>query len=81
MVPLHSQDSHDFHFSCPACKDEGVPARVVAIDAHNRAVAHMEGGEREVSLDLLDDVQVGDFVLVHLDTAIAKLKAEDVIEE
>ncbi|MCA1554968.1 MAG: HypC/HybG/HupF family hydrogenase formation chaperone [Chloroflexi bacterium] len=45
------------------------------------AVTQLDGDEREVSLDLLDDVQVGDFVLVHLDTAIAKLNAEDIVVE
>ena len=72
----------DFHFSCPACKDEGLPARIVALDtALNMARVQTNDGEREVALDLLDDAQVGDFVLVHLDTAIAKLKAEDIIVE
>ena len=69
------------HFSCRTCRDEGLPARVLAVDdATNTATALMEGGEQEIALDLLDGVQVGDFVLVHLATAISKLDAADVVE-
>ena len=69
-------------FSCPACKDEGSPARVLRIDAAaHSALVQMSGGEQEVALDLLDGVRVGDFILVHLDTAIARLNPEDVVEE
>ena len=69
------------HFSCPTCRDEGLPARVLSVDeATNTATAQTEGGEQEIALDLLDGVQVGDFVLVHLATAIAKLDAADVVE-
>ena len=70
------------HFSCPTCKDEGLPARVLRIDETTQnAIALFSGGEqREVSLVLLSEVHVGDYVLVHLDTAIAKLDAAHVIE-
>ena len=69
------------HFSCPTCRDEGLPARVLAInEATNIAAVQMVDVEREVALDLLDDVRDGDFVLVHLDIAIAKLNAADVVE-
>lgn len=69
------------HFSCPTCKDEGLPARVLSIDAAtNMAIAQLDSGQSEVALDLLSDVRVGDLILVHLDTAIAKLDPADVME-
>ena len=69
------------HFSCPTCRDEGLPARVLTInEATNIATVQMVDGERQVALDLLDNVCDGDFVLVHLDIAIAKLDAADVVE-
>lgn len=69
------------HFSCPTCKDEGLPARVLEIDATtNMARAQLNDGEAEIALDLLDDVRVGDIVLVHLDIAIAKLNPRDIVE-
>ncbi|MDQ3815334.1 MAG: HypC/HybG/HupF family hydrogenase formation chaperone [Armatimonadota bacterium] len=69
------------HFDCPTCRDEGLPARVLVVDeAANLATVQMDGGEREVALDLLDGVRVGDYVLVHLAMAIAKLNPADVSE-
>lgn len=65
---------------CALCADEGLPARVLALDeTTNLARVQLENEEREVALDLLDGVRVGDFVLVHLDVAIAKLDAADVV--
>ena len=79
---LPQPPAEDSHFSCPACRDEGLPARVLALDeATNTAIVLLEGGEREVALDLLDGVGIGDFVLVHLDMAIARLDAADVVAE
>ncbi len=70
------------HLHCALCADEGLPARVLRVDEMtNLAVAQLENEQREVALDLLDGVQVGDFVLVHLDVAIAKLDAADVMSE
>ncbi len=67
--------------TCSLCSDEGLPARVLRLDESlNLATVQIEGGEREVALDLLDGVGVGDFVLVHLDTAIARLDPQDVIQ-
>ena len=65
--------------SCPLCSDEGLPGRVLTIE-NNTAIVKTASGEQEVALDLVDDVKVGDFVLVHLDTAIAKLNPADVVE-
>lgn len=76
------EDSHGSHFTCPTCKDEGLPALVLAIDESTQlATVKMSADERQVALDLLDGVTVGDYILVHLDTAIAKLNPIDVIAE
>lgn len=70
------------HLHCALCADEGLPARVLALDeTTNLARVQLENEEREVALDLLDGVRIGDFVLVHLDVAIAKLDAADVVME
>ncbi len=81
MIPLRPKPECDAHFSCPMCSDEGLPGRVLTIDeTNNTAIVKIESGKQEVALDLVDDVKVGDFVLVHLDTAIAKLNPADVVE-
>lgn len=74
---LHSES----HFSCPTCRDEGLPARVIAVNkATNMATAQLVDEQRQVALDLVDGVEVGDYLLVHLDMAIAKLNPADVVE-
>ncbi len=70
------------HMDCPVCKDEALPARVLTLDAEaSLATVLTACGEREVALDLVDDVHAGDYLLVHLGTAIAKLNPEDVAED
>jgi hydrogenase expression/formation protein HypC len=81
MVRLCSKNPDGPRLSCPTCKDEGVPVRVVSVDVASKvAVAWLNGEETELAIDLLDDVRVGDVILIHLDMAIAKLNPADVIE-
>ena len=47
-----------------------IPMRIVEIDGF-RAVAEVDGVRREARLDLLPEVAVGDYVLVHAGLAIA----------
>ena len=56
----------------------GIPMQILAIDGHN-ARCSAKGVEREVSLFMLQgrDLQVGDFVMVHVGYAIEQvLEAE-----
>lgn len=51
----------------------GVPMQVVSIDG-DEALAEIDGVRRTASLMLLaDEVQVGDFVIVHAGFAISRL--------
>ena len=52
----------------------GVPMQVKAI-ADGLAVCEIDGVQREASLMMLDEVQVGDFVLIHAGFAIEKIDA------
>ncbi len=56
-----------------------IPMRVVEIDGF-RAVAEVDGVRREARLDLLPDVAVGDYVLVHAGLAIATVDPVDAEE-
>ncbi len=56
-----------------------IPMRVVEIDGF-RAVAEVDGVRREARLDLLPEVAVGDYVLVHAGLAIATVDPEDAEE-
>jgi hydrogenase expression/formation protein HypC len=50
-----------------------IPARVVALVAPEGALIDVGGVRKEVSLALVDDVAPGDYVIVHVGYALAKL--------
>jgi len=54
----------------------GVPMQVKTI-VDNLAVCEIDGVQREASLMMLDEVQVGDFVLIHAGFAIEKIDATE----
>jgi len=58
---------------CALCADEGLPGQVLALRADGLALVQLEAGPQEVAMDLVEDAQVGDWVLVHLGFAIARL--------
>jgi len=58
----------------------GIPSKIVKID-DSMAIIDVEGAQREVSLLLLDEeVQLGDYVIVHAGFAIRKIQEEDAHE-
>ena len=54
-----------------------VPARVVALVDGEQAEIDVGGTRNRVSLALVDDVAVGDYVIVHTGFAIARLDVEE----
>ncbi len=56
----------------------GIPMQITAIDGYN-ARCQAKGVERDVSLFMLQapDVQVGDFVIVHVGYAIQKVDPQE----
>lgn len=57
----------------------GVPMRVAKIDG-DLAICEVDGVQREASLMMVEDVAVGDFVIIHAGFAIQKLDEEDAQE-
>ena len=57
----------------------GLPAKVVKIQ-NGTALVDASGARREVSAELLDDVDPGDYVMVHAGIAIAKIDENDADE-
>ncbi|RJQ74513.1 MAG: HypC/HybG/HupF family hydrogenase formation chaperone [Desulfobacteraceae bacterium] len=51
-----------------------IPSKITRIDGQT-AVIDVTGVQRQASLMLLEDVQVGDYVIVHAGFAIARLDA------
>ncbi|MHC1625970.1 MAG: HypC/HybG/HupF family hydrogenase formation chaperone [Methanoculleaceae archaeon] len=56
-----------------------IPAEVIEIKDGKRGIVDYGDLKQEVRLDLVD-VEVGDFVLVHVGYAIQKLSREDALE-
>lgn len=55
-----------------------IPAKVVAIsDNGEMATISLDGVQKEVSLALVEEVEVGDYVLVHVGYALNRLSPED----
>ncbi len=50
-----------------------IPAEIVQIADNDLAVVEMGGARKRVSIQLVDDAAVGDFVLVHAGFAIDKI--------
>jgi hydrogenase expression/formation protein HypC len=56
-----------------------VPAEVLEIDG-SMATIDYGGVKRQANIDFLEDVKVGDYVVVHVGFAIQKLDREDAQE-
>ena len=54
----------------------GLAAKVVGIK-NGMAVIDASGAKREVSAELLDELEPGDYVMVHAGVAIAKITEDD----
>ena len=54
----------------------GLPAKVVSIK-NGTAIVDASGARREVSAELLDELDPGDYVMVHAGIAIAKITSDD----
>ena len=54
----------------------GLSAKVVKI-SNGTAVVDVGGAKREISAQLLEDLEPGDYVMVHAGIAIAKITDED----
>ncbi|MGE5471929.1 MAG: HypC/HybG/HupF family hydrogenase formation chaperone [Bacteroidota bacterium] len=54
-----------------------IPAQVVELREGDMAVVDLAGVRKEVSLALVDNVAVGDYVIVHVGYALNKLDPEE----
>jgi len=56
-----------------------VPAKVISID-NDKAIVSIGGTKYEASLQLIEDVVVGDYILLHTGFAIQKLSEDEAQE-
>jgi len=57
----------------------GLSAKVLKLD-NDGAIVESMGAKRKISADLLDDLEPGDYVMVHAGAAIAKITSDDIDE-
>jgi hydrogenase expression/formation protein HypC len=50
-----------------------IPVEVVELRGESMAIVDLDGIRKEISLALVDDVQVGDFVILHVGYALSRL--------
>ena len=54
-----------------------LPARVKELLADDQAVVELGGVTKEISVALVDDVAVGDYVIVHVGFALSRLDPDE----
>ena len=54
-----------------------LPARVIEKLENDQAIVELGGVRKEISLALLDEVAVGDYVIVHVGFALTRLDPEE----
>jgi hydrogenase expression/formation protein HypC len=54
-----------------------LPARIVALPDPDTAVVEIGGVQKRISLALVDDVAVGDYVIVHVGYALTRLDPDE----
>lgn len=54
-----------------------IPARLVELRPDDQAVVDLGGIRKEISIALVSDVQVGDYVIVHVGHAIGTIDPEE----
>lgn len=57
----------------------GLAAKVVKVKG-NIALVDASGARRQVSAELIENLDSGDYVMVHAGTAIAKISSDDIEE-
>jgi hypothetical protein len=79
IIPIPGADADALRCGsqhCITCGDDGEPMSVVAVDpTRGLALCEGESGRSSVEIALVEPVHVGDRLLVHAGTAIARLEA------
>ena len=57
-----------------------IPVRIDSIAGDERAVASVGGVLREIDITLVDDLKVGDYVILHVGYALSKLNETEALE-
>ncbi len=53
-----------------------IPMKLISIEG-NKGVVELSGVKKEISLNLLNNVEIGDYLIIHAGFAIEKLNEEE----
>ncbi|MCL2724926.1 MAG: HypC/HybG/HupF family hydrogenase formation chaperone [Polyangiaceae bacterium] len=56
-----------------------IPARIESLTTPGNAIVNLGGVRKEISLALVDEAAVGDYVIVHVGYALQKLDEEEAL--
>ena len=54
-----------------------IPAKIVELTAGDNAIVSLGGVKKEISLSLVSDAKIGDYVLVHVGFALNTISPEE----
>jgi hydrogenase expression/formation protein HypC len=54
-----------------------IPVRVTEVLPHEMAKVTLDGVSKTISIALVDDVEVGDYIVLHVGYALAKIDPEE----
>ncbi len=57
-----------------------IPAEVVRLLPNEMAVVSLDGVTKDISVALIEDLRIGDYVIVHVGHALAKIDPEEARE-
>ena len=57
-----------------------IPARIEELTTPGNAIVNLGGVRKEISLALVEDVALGDYVIVHVGYALQKLDEEEALQ-
>lgn len=50
----------------------GIPLKIISVD-NNEAIGELNGVKRKIRIDLIENLNIGDYVMVHAGFAIEKI--------
>ena len=53
-----------------------VPSKVIELKQFPMAVIEMDGLKKEISIELVPDIKIGEYVIVHVGYALSKMDEE-----
>ncbi|MCP3441430.1 HypC/HybG/HupF family hydrogenase formation chaperone [Bradyrhizobium sp. CCGUVB14] len=54
-----------------------IPAKVMTLLTEDMAVVSIDGVSKEISVALIEDIAIGDYVIIHVGYALAKIDPQE----